>query len=315
MKYSWYLGFGLAGIGMGIGMLVFALLSDKLLGDAGQNLERFSCRKQALLFAAVGCYSLLVIYGIKNATEVISYIKYVGLVVLGYYGYLIYTTQPKYRVNLYVLLALMFFYVVFYALEMQTGGLITVFASRNVNLVIGSYEIAAASIESINPLTVILSGLLISAILKDKSKDGYRGRLFAGLLCIPGAFAIFYLGTLFAENSIVPFVYLASGMVLMALGEIFIGPVIQAKTSSLSPKDKRGVMFGMVMFAASYANIVGNFAAHYMSVPVNNGIIDKAVSLAIYQAGFIAVIKFTGIAALLFLLISPFLCRAVEVTE
>ena len=103
-------------------------------------------------------------------------------------------------------------------------------------------------------------------------------------------------------------------MIIMAIGEIFVGPLIQAKTSSLAPNEKRGIMFGMLMFGASYANVVGNWAAKYMSVESDAGVIDLANSLVIYQNGFLLVMKITFCAALSFLIVSPILKKSVKVS-
>jgi POT family proton-dependent oligopeptide transporter len=315
MKYSWHLGFSIAGIGMAIGLLLFLFLQDKILGDVGKITrprDRLNAEKMLLLLGVM-LYSIIIIYALMNANFAIDMVKYLGIVIIGYYFYLIFQTEQKYRINLYILLVLMFFFVVFYALEMQTGGLIILFASRNVDLNFIGYDIAAATVDSINPVVVMLFGLIISRFLNSANNTAFVIRFALGLLCVPLGFLVLYWGSLYHSAYKVDFIYLFLNMAIIAFGELFIGPMIHAKTSELAPKNIRGLVFGMLMFAASYANVVGNFAAKYMSVQHYDGMIDPALSLSIYQNGFLAVIKVTFIAALFFLLVSPIFKRAVVV--
>jgi POT family proton-dependent oligopeptide transporter len=305
MKYSWHLGFGLAALGMAIGLTLFMSLHKKILADLDGVKKPITFKANVFLLLGLAVYTFLIQLGMAKASLAIYFLQYLGFFFISYYLYLIYQSSGIERKNLAIMFVLMVFYVVFYALEMQTGALIVLFSSRNVDLVIGGYEIAATSVDSINPLVVMLAGFITYFLLQEKKDNKFIMRLTFGLSMIPLSFAFLYLGTLLAHNSLVHIVYLILSMSFMALGEIFVGPIIQSRISDLSPNNKRGFVFGALMFAASYANLVGNFAANYMAVDKVGA--TAAESLLIYQEGFLKVIEFTSLAVVLFILVSPFI--------
>jgi POT family proton-dependent oligopeptide transporter len=312
MKYSWHLGFGIAAIGMAIGLTVFYYLDKNLLGKIAQT-KKPSKKNYLFLTLGIIAYILLITLGMMEAQTAIELVKYFGLIFIVYYFYIIYQSNKVERVNLLIILVLLVFFVVFYALEMQTGSLIVLFASRNVDLQVGNYEIAAATVDSINPLVVMILGFITYFLIKKNKKDSFVFRFALGLSMMPLSFGLLYLGTFFVINNKVSLIYLVVSMSLMAFGEIFIGPIIQSKASDLSPAKRRGLVFGFMMFSASYANIVGNFAAKYMSVEKVDGKIDLAHSLLIYQEGFLKVIQVTFIALIIFLIISPIFAKAKKI--
>jgi POT family proton-dependent oligopeptide transporter len=312
MKYSWHLGFGIAAFGMALGLITFIYLNKTLLGKIAN--KTVNKKSKGYLILGVTLYSFIIAIGMIKSSQALEVVQYLGLFFIAYYLYIVYQSPKEEQQNLLILLLLLVFFVIFYALEMQTGALIILFASRNVDLTVGSYEIAAATVDSINPLIVMISGFITYFLLSKrvKTKDTFVQSFAFGLFTIPLSFSILYLGTLLQENNKMSLIYLVLGMSVMALGEIFIGPIIQSKGSDLAPPGKRGLVFGIMMFAASYANVVGNFAAKYMAVEKFDGKMDLAKSLLVYQDGFLMVIKITFIATLAFIVLSPIINKTTK---
>ena len=306
-QIGWHYGFGLAGIGMAIGLIALFAFNHILegVGDApdGFTNNGIALAKSVLLLALV-MLVLIVSVALIKPDGFMYFFKATGPIALAYYLYVVYKSDRQYRINLLILGLLLIFYMIFYALEMQTGGIITIFADRNVDLNIFGYEVSAAGIDGINPLTIMIFGAIIGITFKMKDVGG-EFRFLLGLACIPLCFIFFYIGGLQADRGIVQFWYFLIGMMLMAIGEIFVGPYIQTQASVLAPKGQRGFIFGFTMLSLTFSNVIGAMAAQYMSVESTEAIDNPILSLGVYQAGFEKIIIYNLVIVALFLLLIP----------
>lgn len=191
--YGWHYGFGLAGIGMLIGLLFFwSGIRKNVFGDKGLppsvevNERKVMGVKQKQLIPIIAFLSapliafLLSSYqavgggttflGDQNIVNVIF--KLVGFVIVGYLGYILYQASPEERKKLFVAIFITLFMTIFWGFHELSGSVITLFAARNVNL---SF-IDAAQTNSLNSMYIIILSIPISLLWAYLSKKKLNPR-------------------------------------------------------------------------------------------------------------------------------------------
>ncbi len=194
-KISWHYGFGLAGIGMLIGLLVFWFYGPKVLGKKGINpgsLEEFPevieedelkllggpkadrdavMAKEAESFKKVenpklkknqtltmlGTIIFIPICSLfLDFSDAITYtLICLSIAILGYILYVASKEEKVEGQRLWVVVVLFIFHSVFWALFEQAGGSITLFTARNVDRVVLGSEIPASIFQFFNAFFIM----------------------------------------------------------------------------------------------------------------------------------------------------------------
>ncbi|WP_341764554.1 oligopeptide:H+ symporter [Candidatus Tisiphia endosymbiont of Beris chalybata] len=310
--YGWHYGFGVAGIGMFIGLITF-IRFQYLLGDNGISPRPDLMTKAVFSMTLVGsCLVAILVSNMLNHSEFFANIlTLIGGIIFGIFAYIILSSSREQRKKLIALSILLMFFTCFFALEMQLGSLINLFADRNVVSTLLGIKIPASISQAINPLSIIILGLLFGFYMKFERK--YATSIFAfGLLTMPICFFILYIGCLNANlQGKVGYMYLVVAISFMSLGELCIAPLIQEQASLLAPKNLKGFVMGIVMLAAAFANLAGMVISKLMSIPSINGEVDCLESLEIYKEGFWKIAIFNLGLAALFLLFYSFIHKVI----
>lgn len=329
--YGWHYGFGLAGIGMLIGLLFFwSGIRKNVFGDKGLppsvevNERKVMGVKQKQLIPIIAFLSapliafLLSSYqavgggttflGDQNIVNVIF--KLVGFVIVGYLGYILYQASPEERKKLFVAIFITLFMTIFWGFHELSGSVITLFAARNVNL---SF-IDAAQTNSLNSMYIIILSIPISLLWAYLSKKKLNPRTpykFGLGLALAGlSFYVLSLsGNSADENGMVPFSYLLVMYFLISVGELFMSPVGLSKITDLSPKRIVSFMMGIWFLSSAYAFQLVGFIGKELAVESDNTEISGFDSLNTYIGGFDLIAKYAIGAAVIILLISPLLKR------
>lgn len=319
-KYGYHYGFGLAGIGMAAGLVVFAL-SGNIIGNHGKapndrsisKAEYFGFISPLILVLFGGILAAYVAAGIMKAiaTTTIPYLMLIIVSVLfglvaNSYAYIVYKSDKQTRKNLIALAVMFIFLMLFFIMELQIGSLINLFTDRNVNRDILGFTVPTAWSQSINPLSIMICGPLLAGIFGKWGPRGSSRRLFIGLFMMGLCFAILYLGCLNAENNLVNYAYLFISITIMGSSELFIAPLVQAQCTILSPKRLSGFMMGVLMLCIAFAAILGGVIAETMVVESAKGVVNPAESLSIYKTGFFRVMVFNFVIAALFLFFAKY---------
>lgn len=316
--YGWNYGFGLAGIGMALGLVTYVRYQH-ILGDVGlpspdkqKAIWGFKPFKAVLLLA--GFLSVVAAYMLYYSELFSQIITVIGLLVFSYTGRIIYQMQGMQRMRLIVLCLFLFFTMAFYALEMQLGSLINLFTQRNVNKMLFGFEVPAAFSQAINPLSIMIAGPFFAEFFATRTQDWTIKKFSCGLFLMVMSFAVLYIGCLFADSAgQVSYAMLIIAIAFMGIGEIFIAPLIYNLCTTLTPVNLRGFIMGVQMLAIAFSNLGGYIIRMFMSVPTQNGSkSDPLVSLDIYQSGFLKIMIFNIIIWLLFLSLSPLIRKVLE---
>ncbi|HZN09311.1 MAG TPA: peptide MFS transporter [Pyrinomonadaceae bacterium] len=280
-KFGWHWGFGAAGVGMLIGLALFALRSRRTLGDLGTEISRHPDPvKQARqeqwmkLALAIGLGLLAVVIVLaatgsltlnpqaigRNMTYVL-----VGTAAL-YFGYVFafggLNSGEKKRV---VVIAILFVFAsIFWAAFEQAPTSLNLFAKDFTDRNMLGFEVPATWFQSINSVFIILLAPVFASIwlaLGRRSANPSSpakfamGLLFAGIgfaLMIPAANLVVNSGgTLHVSPWWLVFSYL-----FQTAGELCLSPVGLSSMTKLAPRKYVGQMMGIWFLASSVGNLI-----------------------------------------------------------
>jgi len=237
---GWHYGFGAAGVGMGLGLIVFSTVGKRFLGDTGHapdtkwaSTPRFGplspsaatwlgtaltivvcallldldqLMSTLLLAISFAIVAYLIFEAVrmraKGDTPVESDAKAAGAdVAVAESG----VTNRQQGDRLLVVVVLFFFHAVFWALFEQAGGSLTLFTDRNVDRHAFGGEIPASVFQSLNPLYIMLLAPLFSWMWVKLRKAGLEPstpmKFVLGLAQLALGFGVIVLGAkLFADD-------------------------------------------------------------------------------------------------------------------
>jgi len=172
-KFGFQWGFGLAGVGMLLGVAIFLLGQNKLEGHGeapdAEVLKKWEIPVYVLSLLAIPVLFAIITYGqdIKFLGQDLLFYILIGLLLFVCFNLLRegFKGDKKQRDRIIVLMILMTFNVVFWACFEQAGSSLTLFADRNVDRdIFGVYEMPASQTQFFNPLFIILFGSIFSVM-------------------------------------------------------------------------------------------------------------------------------------------------------
>ena len=318
---GWHYGFGLAGVGMLIGLLMFVIFSSVIEGKGlppRDDLNKILYGINPILFiitVSVGIAFLLSCL-ITNASAFSAYTLRISVfILLASMAYIISVAEnSEQRIKLIALIILTIFFFLFFALEMQLGSLFNLFAKRNVDLNCFGVELSPALSQTINPLSIIVFGLMFSRFANFDGSNTLK-HFALGLFALFVSAFIMYIGCENASaDSLVSPIYLIVAISFIGLGEVLIAPFINSQATVLAPKRLRGFVMGIIMMSLSCANYVGGtLVAKFMSVSSDHGEVNPFESLVIYKKGFFNIGVFYAFLTAAFIMASVVFLKKIVV--
>ncbi|MCS6824749.1 MAG: peptide MFS transporter [Cytophagaceae bacterium] len=312
--YGWHYGFGLAGLGMIIGLLIFYtgnkknIYLDKGLPPANINYIQLtnSLKIDAPKVIYAGAFLMVPLLALLlNYNSVSKYILYtVGISMLIYLFVLAQKEDRVQRQKLYVVLLLFFFTVMFWTFFELAGSAITLFTERNVNRVLQienldvSIEIKSSQFQGINPFFIIVLAPLFSYLWVRFSKISIPQKFGSALIQLGLGFYVLYLSVNFADaKGLVPMSFLVVAYLLHTTGELCISPIGLSLVTKLSPKTIVAFVMGIWMLSSSFAGLIGAEITRATSLPREEGVQPPPIqSLYVYTSVF-EVIAYVAIVA------------------
>ena len=316
--YGWRYGFGLAGVGMLVGLITF-VRGRHLLQGAGEPPQSTLLTERKF----VGCSPTMLTYvlsgaGIAAAWWLMQHHEVVGgllglgaaVSVTGVIAFSLLRCTPIERNRMLLVLFLTAVSVLFWALFEQAGSSMSLFADRVVDRQIGGMTIAASQLQSINPAFIILLAPFFARLwinLAGRGKEPSTSLKFAlALLQVGAGFVALVFGIQqVSEQGSVGLVWLILAYFLHTTGELCLSPVGLSMVTRLSVPRVVGLMMGVWFLASSGAHYVGGILAGLASTTSAAG----EESLSLYQDTFMLAGQWGIAAGLVLLVISPWLTR------
>ncbi len=326
ISYGWKYGFGLAGIGMLLGLLVFWIGQPWLEGRADppapEKLKRPLLGPVNLEFA-IYLGALLLLFPIWQLVQrdeiVVTALTWGAPAILAaMFAYSALTLRGAERSRMIVALTLIVFSVLFWTLFEQAGSSLTLFAERNTDRTIaGDLSLNAAQVQLFNPLLIVLLGPVFAwawTWLSARNLEPNTAVKFAlALMQVGAGFLVLVFGArYFADGQAqLGLIWLFLAYLLHTMGEICLSPVGLSMVTKLSVARVVGLMMGVWFLASALAHtLAGLIAQRTATETVGGVVVDAQRQLDVYARTFFE-IGVAGVAlGLVLLVVSPLLKRA-----
>lgn len=286
--HGWGLGFGLAGIGMLAGLIVF-VIGKPLLKGAGEAPALLSRGREWLIYG-VGLASVAVIWGLVQYQDVIQTLLAVsGVLLLGYVLFESFKLPKEARERMFAILFLISLNPIFWGLFEQAGGSMNLFTDRFVD----RGGVPAGIFQSINPIYIILLAPLFAGLWQWLGRRGMEPSAPAkfGLALLQMGLANLVLvwgAQSFGIAAMTPVFFVFAYYFFATTAELCLSPVGLSAMNRLAPK----FLASLIMGAWFYMTAVGNFVAGKIGEATggHDGVMTKQGLLDIYGLfGWIAI--------------------------
>jgi proton-dependent oligopeptide transporter, POT family len=277
-RLGWHWGFGLAGIGMLLGLLVF-LRAQPLLVGLAEPPSRPGGRRAFLGLSLEAWVYLGTLLAVVVAWQLVQHGALVGSLLIGLgvavflalCVYLLRLPERIARERLSVALLLTLVSVVFWAFFEQTGTSMSLFTDRNVDRSLFGVELPASQFQSVDGLFILLMApafsLLWLYLARRRLEPSTPLKFALGIIQLGLGFAALYIG---AETSrrtgVVPMFWLILCYFLHATGELCLSPIGLSMITKLSPKGMTGVLMGTWFLVYAFAQYVAALIAQLTGV-------------------------------------------------
>lgn len=286
--YGWHLAFGLAGIGMVLGLVQYVVGMRKL-GDAGAYQPRpgeepgARGRRLALAAAALAGLALLVwgldatgVYPLTVQSAADAGGAVIVFIALAYFAF-IYVAggmDATERKRFGAIVVLFLASVVFWAGFEQAGSSLNLFADRMTDRGVFGRTIPTEWLQSVNSVFIILLAPVFAALwvaLSRRRREPSSPAKFAlGLIFMGAGFLVMMLASSrAAEGVLVSPWWLVLTYLLHTIGELSLSPVGLSTVTKLAPQRMVGQMMGVWFLAISLGGFVaGRAGGQFETMPL-----------------------------------------------
>lgn len=300
---GWGWGFGLAGIGMLAGLIVF-VLGKKALNGAGEAPQPLTKSREMTLYG-IGLAAVAVCWALVQYQDVIQGLLVVsGVALLGYVLYESFKLDKEPRERMFAILFLISLNPLFWGLFEQAGGSMNLFTDRFVD----RGGVPAAIFQSINPIIIMIFAPIFAALWiwlgKRGSEPSAPAKFGLALLQMGLANLVLVWGAqAYGVAAMTPVILVFAYYLLATTAELCLSPVGLSAMNRLAPK----FLASLIMGAWFYMTAVGNFVAGKIGEATggHDGQMTKQGLLDVYELfGWISI----GVAVVV-LLLSPMVKR------
>jgi POT family proton-dependent oligopeptide transporter len=268
-KINWHYGFGLAGIGMTLGLVQY-VVGWRRLGDAGlhpADIEnKFANRRTAkrvgwTLLGLIAVIGVLVATGVVNITAqavsdaggvvlaLATVVSFAGLFGAGHWS-------PVERKRLLAVVVLFVAAAFFWANYEQAGSTLNLFAERNTRLTLFHFNYPASWFQALNPIFILLLAPVFAWLWgwlgpRDPSSPV---KFALGLIFVGLGFAIL---APVAGDGRVSAMWLTVTYLVQTIGELLLSPVGLRAMTKLAPARICSFIMGIWFLADSAGNYIG----------------------------------------------------------
>jgi POT family proton-dependent oligopeptide transporter len=321
---GWWAGFGLAGVGMLAGLVVF-MWGRPLLEGHGEPPDPVKLSKPLLgpvnlewLLYLAGFVGVAMVWVLVQHYEATGWLLLVGWIAAG--GYLAWFMATKcdrvMRDRLILAVVLILASIVFFTLFEQAGSSLNQFSERNTSLPSnGFWTVTPAQTQSFNAGFILIFAPAFAALwtwLGRRGRDPNPAAKFGlGLIQVGlGFFALVWGAQLHDAAFRVPTMFLGVAYLLHTTGELCLSPVGLSEMTKLAPAAFISTLMAIWFLASSAAQFFAGLVAKLTAAETVAGqVLDPAKALATYVATF-RDIGLVGMAVgVLLLAASPWLNR------
>ncbi|MGO4785754.1 peptide MFS transporter [Cryobacterium sp. W22_MBD10_FK3] len=271
---GFHYGFGLAAVGMAIGLTQYAF-GRKRLPDSSREvpdpLPRSRYMPYALIAAAfIVLIVVLVLTGVITATNLVTIV--IGVTIVASVSYFIVILSNKHisaveRKRVYAFIPLFIASVAFWSLYQQQFTVVTIYSDLRLDRVLFGWEMPVSWVQSINPVFIIvLSGVFAAIWTKWGAKQPSTPVKFAFGTAIMGlAFLLFLPFAGGAANS-TPLLAMIGILLIFTVAELLLSPVGLSVSTKLAPDLFKTQMVALFFLSVALGTAISGLLAEWYAV-------------------------------------------------
>ena len=309
-RHGFHWGFAIAGIGMTFAVIQYVVGWKNLHGVGAtapdpatpeQRNRFFLVLLGAVLFVAVIAALLNLVMEGGLADDVATAITIFILIVPFFYFYQLfkrkdYTERERAHVRafVWVFIAGAAFWMVFE----QSGSTLNLFAKNVTDLSIGSWEMPASWLQSVNPLFIIIFAPIFAALWTKLADRAPRTSIKFAIALIGVGISVLLLiipMSAYQDNgSKAALWWLLSTYLLQTWAELLLSPTGLSASSKLAPEGASGQMLALWFLAVSVGTSIGGQIGKFTADdPVNTFLVSGLIPIVL-GIGTIAIAKFVN---------------------
>ncbi|MBB1268342.1 peptide MFS transporter [Shewanella sp. SR44-3] len=317
VTYGWAYGFGLAGFGMLLGLVVFLRGHRHLLGVADAPDEDkltesvwFSISREKLIYlGSLGLVAVVML--LIGNHQLVAGVLGLAFVAIGLWlvWYCLNEVSSEVKQKLYAAVSLIMMSTVFFLCFLQSGSSMNLFADRITDRLVFGVTIPAPMLQSLNAIFIIMLAPVFAKLWQWLAQHGYCPstpiKFSLGLLQVGLGFLALVVGLYFAEGGEqVALGWLVLAYLLHTTGELCISPIGLSMITKLSAPKIVGLMMGLWFLGSAIAEFIAALLAGQASMNIAGITSHQSFSLLYQDIMWIAL----G-GALLTFIMSPLLKR------
>lgn len=264
-------GFGLASIGMAIGLTQYSF-GRRRLPDVARLVPHPLHRSKRMLVAAIsaaglGAAAALIGFGVINVNNLSSAIVIITLIASISYFWVILRNRNISTVERRRVLAFIPLFIVnvaFWALYQQQFTVVTLFANDQLNLAIGAWSMPVSWVQSINPIFIIaLSGAFAAIWTKLGSRQPTTPVKFGVGAIVMGLAFWLFLTVYNSAPHTAPLLALVGILFVFTVAELFISPIGLSVTTQLAPNSFRTQMVAVLFLSIALGTALSGMLASF----------------------------------------------------
>lgn len=303
-EYGWHTGFGMAGVAMVLGLIVF-IRGQKYLQHVGNYAppenendvsvtklfaNLFTSGKELVITAITGAVFLLLYFYFGMTWGYILLFIFltliVGLLLMIYKD----LDSQVYKDRFLVLLLSFIMVIIFWGSFEQAGGLMNLYTDTKTNRMLFGWEVPTVMFQSLNAGFIIIFATTIAAYwakrkLKNKEATSIFKMAIGIIIMGLGFLFMVFAAREFNANGSSSMMWLVMAYLFHTIGELCLSPVALSFITKLAPTKYASLMMG-VYFAASglgnkVAGIIGEQSEHFGELQIFTGITIFTVVIGI----------------------------------
>ena len=307
--YGWSWGFGAAGVGMLLGLIVFAWGKPYLMGKGeSPDPARLASRVvgipfEWLIYILSICSTVVIWWLLQNQAMVGTLLGVAGALLIAYVFYTaVFKLPAEDRDRIFAAMFLIIGSILFWALFEQAGSSLNLYTDRSVDRTIFGWEVPSSMFQSINSIYIVTLGPMFAILWLFLARRGWEpsapAKFGLALIQLGAGFLVLVAGAAAAgPGNLTPVVFIFLIYLLHSTGELCLSPVGLSAMNRLSPAHMASLIMGTWFFASA----TGNFSAGLIAAATGaEGAGPERVTEVYTTVGWVGIAVGVGV-----LLISP----------
>ncbi|UQD55908.1 peptide MFS transporter [Flavobacterium sp. K5-23] len=308
-QWGWHAGFGLAGIAMVLGLVVYVWgqkflthvgnleVQDTTADDSasyGRLFKDLLSSKKQLMFTVV--FAILSVIGWVNLGWGFG-LLFLFLTIISALMMMIYKelTSQQDKDRFVVLLLSFIMVIIFWGAFEQAGGLMNLYTDTKTDRMLLGWEIPTVMFQSLNAGFIILFATLVASFWAKRKLKGKEAtsifKMATGIIIMGFGFLFMVFAAMeFEQSGTSSMIWLVLAYLFHTIGELSLSPVALSFITKLSPVKYASLMMGVYFAATGLGNKVA-------------GLLGEAASDLGEYSIFLGILVFTIVVGSLFILL------------